>query len=440
MGIAGGRERLLKGDYLQFILPKIVPYTVSRAAPFLSTVSVTLFLANVDFSSLSVFGYLLSIFVIASTVLTMSLAMVGNVSISSNNSASGQQVLLMSSLALAMILVPLSILSNYIIYDVFVDVSGFSDGMVETAETAVFVYLLGTFFSGVGLPIFYFLEARGKQKSLYKVKVISLFITLAMLSYYFIGTPVEPLVWAFICMLVADVFFLLSMLCILFSKRGECFDFRGFNFDVKVAQKIFLLGWPVAVGLAVQKGLYYLINERALSINADYVGLLSIFGSLATFFLIPIISFAQANSLYVSKQRAAGCSIVKLGESSLVLLSVITVSCALCAISFPFLFEVFNLRGAALVPGSLFLISLFLFIFSSGLLTFLTSALRGLEDTLTPQLVINCIMMVVFVPVVWLSAFDQAEFQTIVNLQSLFLMACALILAARYIRATKGEL
>jgi Na+-driven multidrug efflux pump len=439
MGIAGSKERLLKESYLQFILPKIAPYTVSRAAPFLSTVSVTLFLANVDFSSLSVFGYLLAIFAIVSTVLTMPLAMVGNISVSSKNSAFSQQVVLVSSLALAMILTPLSIFSNYVIYDIFVDVSGFADGIVKTAEKAVLVYLIGTFFSGISLPIFYFLEARGYQGSVYKAKVISLLSTWLMLAYYFFGAPAEPLVWAFACMLVADVVFFFSVLYILMSKAGEYFRWRGFCFDKRVANKVFVLGWPVAVGLSVQKVLYYLINERALSINSDYVGLLSIFGSLSTLFLIPVISFAQANSLYVSKQRAAGCSIVKLGESALVFLSVVVVSCALCAILFPFLFEVFNLGGATLLSGSLFLLSLVLFIFSSGSLTFLTGALRGLEDTFAPQLIINCVMMVVFIPVVWLSAFDQAEFHAIVNLQSLFLMVCALVLAARYMRATKGS-
>lgn len=438
MAIATNSNVVNNAGYNRYIVERIFPFSISRLMPFISTACLTLFLARASFDGLSVFGYLMSVFMIVTTILLMPLMVVGNL-IAGKKKTLVLRTYLYTGIMLAFFLGAISMSINYAILDTIVPFNSFSGVRKEQIRLSANIYLSSTIIMGVNTFLFTYMEAVGQQRNVSISKTIS-----SVSSVVFIITTLGvlesecPLIYAMGSFLLSEVILVILLAGSLFLSKSKkhLIQCQPFNYlQYKAAREVMRLGLPIGIGMGIQKIVYYLLNERLLSIDMQYVALLSVFSSITALLLIPIGAFSQANSLYISRKNG---NCLYSFVPSLAGWSSLTGSILILGwLSFPYLLSLFG----AEIPGSenkLKLLWAFMALtISSGFLTFATSALRGVHDTLVPQVAINCVMIGLFIPLIWSGLFVKASFTSFIYVQSSFLLLCGAALVIRYYSISK---
>ncbi|WP_304526828.1 hypothetical protein [Halomonas sp. I5-271120] len=420
-------------SYKTFISTRMAPFSVTRFMPFASTATLILFLSRSSFDALSVFGYLMSVFMVATTILTMPLMVVGNL-VARNPNNNGIGIYFYSGILLAFILGVIAAAINYAIVTYYVSFDGMTGFTYAKVIPYVTLYLLSIVVLSINSFLYIYMEALGLQRSVSRSKLISSISTIGFIVIALgVLNPKSPLAYSMGSFILGEGLLLCSLLMFLvFRNCKECLipPPKSRYLRLLPMHNIMSLGLPVAVGMGGQKAIYYLINDRLLTLDIDYVGMLSVFSSISALVLIPVAAFCQANSLAVSRKpgKCFDNFFYSVAGWVLVIVPTLFIGC----VFFPVLVRLFGLNDELAGYDASILLALVVFVVSSGILTFATSALRGMRDTFVPQVAITSVMLMLFIPLIWSNLFDDASFVSIIYSQSLFLFLCGVAMTIRY--------
>ncbi|RMU23283.1 hypothetical protein [Pseudomonas savastanoi] len=403
-------------------------FTISRLFPFFGISIAAALLAHKNIDDLPVFAYVLAIFSVVSTVFSMPLAAIGNIFHNKKKSLSAQEifedgfkialVFSISSLVIAAIII--FFLSNTYSNGV----SGHKLNLMSVCYVlAVPLLVINTF-----LHIFHESSDGSSSCAKIKRKYTLLGCLILLISYFFI--PKEFFLYFAIGYFpIVETFILISL--VLLSKE------LGYIFFIKKGSKIFhdilVLGFPIAAGLAGQKVYYYLLNEKLLSIKASLAGDLSICMSVIGCLLIPITAFSQMHSVYASKNKSVEEKIYTQGIVTCTIL-VAVISVALFIFGKP-LFYIFGDGSLEFSKNTFFVVTLS--IASSAYFMLTTSHLRSMNDTLTPQIIINVVMLAVLIPLIYFGVSNDASVYVFITMQATTVLIVTALLQFRVFTLNK---
>lgn len=215
-----------------------------------------------------------------------------------------------------------------------------------------------------------------------------------------------------------------------FIKLSSARDFKfRLNFCAKTAMVILSLGLPIALGLSGQKFYFYLLNERLAYLDTRLLSELAIFTTLTGILLIPFAALSQAHSLYISKtpENRPRSYLFGLGWFAVI-------STLLLMLGAFFGDALFSLIGGSALAGTPAMLgTLALFLVSNGLLSMTMGHLRGMNDTLRPQLIANLTIFIVLVPLIYWVKPQQLDIRWYLLMQSLTILGIWLLLTLRII-------
>lgn len=206
---------------------------------------------------------------------------------------------------------------------------------------------------------------------------------------------------------------------------------RGLSFCPRycalTARNILTLGLPIALGLAGQKLYFYLLNEKLAMVLPALLAQLSVCMSGLGLLMIPIIAYCQAHSLYVSSYRQNRSILYLKGLLGVCGLVVLLLS--LLSVTGKF---IFYWLGSNIIPfDGMTFITLACLLGSGSVLSLSTSHLRGLRDTLAPQMMMNIIMLSILIPIIYFVRVNEPDVHFYLRLQSAGLLAGFLFLQLR---------
>lgn len=428
-------------SYTKFISNCLIPFSITRVMPFITGSMVTLYLSNADFDALSFFGYLMAVFSMATTFFSMPLLMTANIVVT-EISMHQKPPSFMSGLTVAAIFGLAAMAVNVLMYGFVADLDRFAWLNKDTSDYLVALYLPSTFFLIINNYSYIYLEGIGLHKKVSVFKTVSsVFSILSVVLVYILNDKPESsmhILSVFLVFLFTEILF--SILLFYTAVKNKLFCFRPqkniLNDSREIFQKIIRLGAPVSIGMTVQKLTFYFINAKMLYLGAEYVALLTIFGSIANFFQIPLTSFTQANSLYISgNQNFAKADFYKSLQFVFVIFICVT---GIGFFIWDFLLSLFSVGNLPFSKDSLFVILSF-FVFANGLVSLAASSFRGLNRTLMPQIILNTVMMLLFVPIITFDFFGELGFLEILSVQSFFLCFSGLLLLYIFYSNLKGD-
>ncbi|NYZ69731.1 hypothetical protein H0A36_27345 [Endozoicomonas sp. SM1973] len=437
MGVVQKNKSILL-SYEKFVLPRLLPFSISRILPFITTFILTVVLANKSISGLAIFGYIMSMFMVATTLLTMPLAIVGNFAAKSSSNEELSS-LFTSGAVLSIGLSIAATVINLIIYQSIFKSSPLYDNNPNVDHSA-YIYLAAVFLLGINTFLFTFLEAKDCQKKVAKAKAISSSLSVAYITISIYIYNTDSIIVAFSSFLVTEVS-ILFLLLVVTRSYSKSIDTGLLSLEHKkikpaIIINILKVGMPIAAGLTIQKLVFFLLNERLSNINESFVAILSIFGSITTLLLIPIVSYSQANSLFVSTNSYKKYKLLtSIKFLSAVILGVLVIG----YISSPYIFSLFNIKNIDSNTMENLFASIAIFVTARAFLAYTTSSLRGIHDTFIPQVCINFTLTAVFIPLIWTKPFNDASFEEVINVQSTLILICSSILFVRLYCKFKGK-
>ncbi len=188
-----------------------------------------------------------------------------------------------------------------------------------------------------------------------------------------------------------------------------------------------MLGFPIAFGLAGQKLYFYLLNEKLASTMAIWVAQLSVYMSVIGLFMIPVVAYCQAHSLYISRYAGRRWEFYVKGQLGLWML----VGVLLCALSLTGHSIFFGLGGEIVTFDRGAFISASCLLVSGSVLSLSTSHLRVMRDVLVPQFIMNSVMLSVLIPIIFFVSVGARDIHFYLRLQSAGLLAGFLFLQLR---------
>ncbi|MFA0999020.1 MULTISPECIES: hypothetical protein [Pseudomonas syringae group] len=409
-------------SYTQNLKKNLWNFIVSRLFPFFGISIAAALLAHKNINDLPLFAYVLAIYSVVSTVFSMPLAAIGNIFHYKKNKLS-PQVIFEDGFKIALIF---AICAFFVAGLVLFLLSGPGFKNIDEGKfyslSIIYIPAIPLLVINTYLHIFH--ESTDGSYFCARIKRCCILIGCATLVLAFFITKSESFLY-----FAVGYFSLVEMLILGFliklSKR------QGYFFVIKKQTKIFhdvvSLGFPIAAGLAGQKIYYYLLNEKLLSIDSSLAGDLSICMSVIGCLTIPLIAFSQMHSVYTSKNISVENNIYRKGLFSCTVL-VLLISVFLCLAGKP-LFYIFG-DSSLEFSWIAFLVIVFS-ITSSGYFMLTTSHLRAMSDTLTPQVVINFVMLAILIPVIYLSGFDDASVYVFISLQAIAVLVVTFILQFR---------
>ncbi len=395
--------------YASHLKTNLWNFTVSRLFPFFGISIAAALLAHKNIDDLPVFAYVLAIFSVVSTVFSMPLAAIGNIYHNKKQSLSAQALFEDGfKIALVFSIASLIVATSIIFYLSDTESNGV-DGHTLYLMSACYVLAVPLLVTNTFLHIFH--ESSDGSLSCARIKrKCTLFgCALLMISYFLMPKAFFP--YAAIGYFPLVEALILLSLTLLSTERGYVFVVKKGS---RIFQDIVALGFPIAAGLAGQKIYYYLLNNKLLSIKASLAGDLSICMSVIGCLIIPLAAFSQMHSVYASENKTAKGSIYTQG---IVSCTVLVAAIAVVLLVFgQLLFYVFGDDSLAFTRTT-FLVVIFS-IASSGYFMLTTSHLRAMNDTLTPQIIINVAMLAVLIPLIYFGVSDDASVYVFITMQA----------------------
>ncbi|MEI7189354.1 hypothetical protein [Dickeya dianthicola] len=404
-------------DYFLNFYKKIFPFCTSRFSPYIGFMIITIVMARYNREELAVFSYFTAFFALPVTILSMPLAMIGNLVVSGQRDGKSGGTIFLSGIPLGIIL---SISGFFISWMI----GGFFLNSYDKWSYQIYIYCVP--FLIFNNYLFFFIESFVSSGFIAKVKVF-----LSLLSSFFIASIAFYLndikaIYVFGSFLFMEISFLFFYGGVIFYKKIY-WNIKDINYKRTTSQLI-KFGSPIAIGLAGQKLVYFLLTQRLMGINPLYVSDLSVIMSIIGLISIPVGAFSQIHSLFVSERKSSE-------QYNLFRVGVVFIfSICLIIMLFFSIFgkEILMLYGNnALLNNTTVYMSIFLLFITSSYMQLGMSHLRAINDTLIPQGVANIILIILFLPIIWMPSFDSMTVSSFIIVQSSCLFIICLFLFFR---------
>ncbi|QGH59317.1 hypothetical protein [Dickeya poaceiphila] len=404
-------------DYLFNFYKKIFPFCTSRFSPYIGFMIITIVMARYNREELAIFSYFTALFALPVTILSMPLAMIGNLVTSGQRDGKSGGAIFLSGIPLGIILSISGFFISWIIGDFFLNV-------YEKESYQVYIYCVP--FLIFNNYLFFFIESFISSGFIAKIKALlsllsSLFI--ASIAFYLSDIKAIDVFWSFLFIEVSFLFFYGG---VIFYKKID-WNLKEINYK-RITSQLIKFGSPIAIGLAGQKLVYFLLTQRLMGINPLYVSDLSVIMSVIGLISIPVGAFSQIHSLFVSERKLSEQYVFfKVGLFLILLICLITM--LLLSI---FMKEIMMLYGnSALLNNTPVYISIFLLFITSSYMQLGMSHLRAINDTFIPQGVANIVLIILFLPIIWMPSFNNMNVSSFIIVQAACLFIICLFLFLR---------
>lgn len=398
-------------SYFEHMRVSLVPFLLSRIVPFSGISFVLALVAHKSAAGLVLFSYVLAFFSVVSALVSMLLGAVGNLSAEVAIDELRSRLLFRNGLTLAFgfgVLAGLLCVMLVPVIKLF-----FGSQLIGAEKVGVLsvVYICAVPLLVVNTFLHVFHESSGSAKICALVRFcVVLFSCVYVLVAYFAVSAEDFYLWGMGYFALSECLFLL---CLVLFSRARGFDFYP-GFCRRVVRRILVLGTPIAIGLAGQKVYFYLLNEKLAVLATTLVAQLAVFMSVIGLLMVPVLACVQAHSLYVSAHP--------LVRSDAYLKALIGLTGLMAFIVFGvwmFGRDLFFLLGGDVVAFDVSAcLTVSVFLISGALLALNAAHLRGLNDTLAPQLIMNSIMLCMLLPAIYLSRVDSLDINFYLRLQS----------------------
>ena len=409
--------------YERFMRRSLVPLITSRIMPYCGITLLLALVAHKHASDLALISYVLAIFSVVAVMLSMSLGATGNLIAEHSDDDQEKTHLFRGGFSVSLVMAVVSLLIGFVILELIADLPGAQMNINKVHSLAV-IYLGAIPLLVINTFLHFFHEANGDARV---CSIIRLGVTVCSGLYVGLASfaaGVENFIyWAMGYFLFGEA---LLLLCLLWLSWKRNFDFCPM-YCKRTVRNVIRLGFPIAFGLAGQKLYFYLLNERLAAEASARVAQLSVYMSVVGLFMIPVVAYCQAHSLYISRHVEQRLTSYGKGQLGLLMLIVLLL-CALLVVGHSLFFWLgekivaFN-RDAFISVGYLLV--------SGSVLSLSTSHLRGLRDTLAPQLMMNLVMLSVLVPIIYFVSSEAADIHFYLRLQSAGLFTGFILLQLR---------
>ncbi|GKW25097.1 hypothetical protein PEC311524_26910 [Pectobacterium carotovorum subsp. carotovorum] len=426
------RKLLTFGDekYNKNVKLKLVPFITSRLAPFVSFTLIIILISKLNYPELGKFSYLTAMYSLPVVLMSMPLAMIGNISVEEKKNGKSGFDIFLSGLPIAISMSLLGFLSAIIMKENIIN----KENASVLIASRVYIFCVPLLIANTYL--FYFIEGFVSNIAMARIKLITTLISsfsIISISFY----VQKLLTWhVFSVFLFIEIIIFILYIYVLY----ENFDIKNIKYKIKdikfISSKILRIGLPVALGLAGQKAVYFLITQRLTNFNIDLISDLSIMMSIIGIISLPFGAFSQIHSLFVSENEQKEhkkffINGVKLAVPFIILMILIT------WLTYPYLIRCYGANPQLL--GNAYFISLCFLFATSSFMLLCMSHLRALQDTFYSQATAVIILLLGFIPVVWLYRFQNGELYKIIYIQSMFTALIILILIYRIVYFTERK-
>ncbi|MGH8601355.1 MAG: hypothetical protein ACREXR_00790 [Gammaproteobacteria bacterium] len=389
-------------DYFRNFRENIAPFTISRLLPYLSITITIALQAHKNFSDLPMLAYLLATYAVPVSIISMSIAIIGNFVALNKGSFEKNNLLFRTGFTASLILAAITTAACLLVHLYWVSDSGIYGVDAAKLKSMSFIYIASTPFLVINTFLFFFNEAYKKASSSTRIESISAAASFIFVFAAYALSEDNNFCYFSIASIVVCEILTLGMYAFLSKKRRFTFTI---SFNIHLFKKIAAVGVPISFGLGGQKIFFFLMTERLIRISPDLVSMLSVTMSIVGFLLIPTSAFSQLHSLYISRNTRSLSMYNKVGMLYLAIISIVTIA--------PFVlfsgvfYEVFG--GTEPLATQKLTVAVTFFLVTSGLIAFGMSQLRAIKDTLTPQVIMNSLMLLILYPVFISSYFDNAD-------------------------------
>lgn len=403
-------------SYRQAVRKSLPAFIAGRLIPTAGISIVFLLMAHKAPNDLAVFSYVLAVVTMVSAPSSLLLATIGNKTASLAHNTTAQRRLFTGGFTMAL---GIAILTPLICLLTVYFASRASGAQLQDKEAfwnLSIIYISSTPLVVVNSFLQLFLEATGKAAHYSRLKgfiTCGSGVTLTLVALSAVSESFKYYAMSY--------FFITEglTLCLLIRCLS---DQRLYSLvQAKAVSGYFLgTGAPIAAGLGGQKVFYYLLTERIARIDTSVVAQLSVFMTVIGLLIIPPLALCQIHSLQVSRNpqyapgyywRGLGMTIGIIGLVAVILLPVGE--------------WLFQAVGGTVLPYDvkLYLLTVF-FLSGSTLISFALGHLRARNDILVPQLFINTMMLVIFIPIVYSVNFTDPTLTTFLSLQGSMTWIC----------------
>jgi len=411
-------------SYFAHLKFNFLPMLLSRTIPVLAITLMFAMIAHSLNSELAVFSYALAILAVVSALFSMCLSATGNLIASPSVDVTMAQRIFSSGLYLSAVTALAATLTALALTQLVSVLPG-----AQKMDSVTLTRLMLIYIACIPLTIFntffhLFHESSGFALHCTKLKTIATLAGGGFLAISFLFTDQSNLLFCLMCYFILTEGIVLA--CFIKLSKQRSLQFR-ITRNGKIISQTLTLGLPIALGLGGQKIYFYLLNEQLAFLDFNLVSQLAIFMTLAGILLLPFISLGQAHSLYVSKTGRNLLSTYAYGIGWLILLTVII---SITGVFFGS--AMFTLvGGSTLLPSSGILAALLFFLVSNGLMSISMGHLRGMNDTLKPQIIVNVMIFITLIPIFYFFAPVPAELAWYMEIQSGALLMISAVLSVR---------
>ena len=409
--------------YEKYMCRSFLPFVTSRIMPYCGITFLLAMVAHNRASDLVFISYVLAIFSVVSVMASMSLGATGNLIAEQSDDIQVRARLFRGGFSVAVVMALVALLVSYMVLVLTFYMPGAQMNVDKVlALAAIYIGAIPLLVINTFLQFFH--EASGEARTCSMIKTGTTICSCAYLCLAFLAVGDGSFVfWAMGYFLFGEA---ILLLCLLWLSWHRHLDFSP-TYCKRTVRNIAVLGFPIALGLAGQKLYFYLLNERLATVMSVLVAQLSVCMSVVGLFMIPVVAYCQAHSLYTSKYTEQHFTSYVKGQLGLLVLIVVL----LCVLSVAGQFLFFWLGEKIITFDRETFISTSGLLASGSVLSLSTSHLRGLRDTLAPQLMMNMVMLSVLVPIIYFVGAGAADIHFYIRLQSVGFLAGFIFLQLR---------
>ncbi|WP_027710543.1 hypothetical protein [Dickeya chrysanthemi] len=408
-------------DYFLNFYKKIFPFCTSRFSPYIGFMIITIVMARYNREELAVFSYFTAFFALPVTILSMPLAMIGNLVVSGQRDGESGGAIFLSGIPLGIVLSISGFFISWVIGALFLN-------SYDKESYQIYIYCVPLLIFNNYL--FFFIESFLSSGFIAKIKVFFSLISsffIALIAFYLNDIKA---IYVFVSFLFMEVSFLFFYVGIIFYKKIN-WNVKDVNYK-RTSSQLIKFGSPIAIGLAGQKLVYFLLTQRLMGINPLHVSDLSVVMSVVGLIGIPVGAFSQIHSLFVSERKLSEqYNLFKVGV--FFILSICFIIMLLFSI---FGKEILMLYGNnPLLNNTTVYVSIFLLFITSSYMQLGMSHLRAINDTLIPQGIANIVLIIFFLPIIWMPSFNNMAVSGFIIVQS----SCLFIICVFLFFRVKGK-
>jgi hypothetical protein len=410
-------------SYNQTVQKSLPAFTIGRFIPTAGISIVFLLIAHKSPDALPVFSYVLAVATVVSAFSSLMLATVGNKAASLGHDIAARRDLFTGGFTLALCSAILTPAACLVAAYFARETSGAQFREENLFWNLSLIYISSTPLLVINTFLQLFLEATGKASRYSRTKTWVTCVCAATLTLSASFTTSNTFTLQAMSYFFITELLTLIILIRLVSDQNFCSFVQAKNFG----SSLLSTGLPIAAGLCGQKVFYYLLMERVARVDSTLVAQLTVFMSVIGLLVIPMLALCQIHSLQVSERPSRSASFYWRGlawASGMLGLNAVVLYLAGE--------EVFQAIGGSVLPydGTLYLLTV-CFLGGSTLISFALAHLRARNETLAPQIFINVVMLLVFIPLIYSITFTSPTVKTFLFLQAAMAWICFLLLCIR---------